>query len=354
MATVKDVAKRANASTATVSRIINGQGNVSPEIRARVLQAIEALDYRPSRVARRLRTKNTYVIGLIISDIQNFFYTSLTRGAEDIASSNGYSLILCNTDEDPRRERLYLEVMHEENVAGIILASATQSGHDPHLLNSRIPIVALDRLITDVQLDTVLADNVGGAKTAVAHLLSLGHRRIGAIIGQSDITSSIERQAGYEQALTEFGCPVEPALIRKADLRQVDDDSRRKALELLTLPDRPTALFTGNGLITMGTLTAIHEVGLRVPDDIALVSFDDLPWGDLLKPPLTAVCQPTYALGKTAAEMLLARMADPNRPLTQVRLPLELVIRESCGAKRLTPTTSRQMLGAQRCKEVRN
>ena len=335
MPTVKDVAKHANVSTATVSRIVNGQGNVSPEMRSRVLEAIAALDYRPSRVARGLRTKGTYVIGLIISDIQNFFYASLTRGVEDVASSKGYSLILCNTDEDPEREQLYLEVMHEENVAGIILASATQSGHDPRLLNSRIPVVALDRLITDVQLDTVLADNVGGTKAAVTHLLSLGHRRIGALIGQRDITSSVERLAGFEQAFTEFGCVVDPTLIRKVDLRRVED-SQRATRELLALPDRPTALFTGNALITVGTLTALHEMGLNVPSDIALVSFHDIPWADVFTPALTAVRQPTYALGRTAAEMLLARMANPERPPNQVRLPVELIVRGSCGAKRLT------------------
>jgi DNA-binding LacI/PurR family transcriptional regulator len=332
MATVKDVAKRANVSTATVSRIVNGQDNVSPEMRQRVLEAIEALGYRPSRVARQLRTKGTSVIGLIISDIQNFFYTSLTRGVEDIASRNGYSLILCNTDEDPKRERVYLEVMHEENVAGIILASATESEHDARLLGGRIPVVALDRLIRDVQLDTVLVDNIGGAKTAVAHLLSLGHHRLGAIIGQGNITSSIERQVGYEQALTEAGYAVDPTLIRTADLRQVED-SRRATLELLALPSRPTALFTGNALITMGALSAVHEVGLRMPDDIALVSFDDVPGGDLLAPALTVIRQPTNMLGKTAVELLLARIADPKRSPVEIRMEAELVIRDSCGAK---------------------
>ena len=333
MSTAKDVAKRANVSTATVSRIINGQSNVTPESRARVLEAIQALNYRPSRVARRLRTNSTYVIGLIISDIQNFFYTSLTRGVEDVALQNGYSVILCNTEEDPRRERQYLEVMYEENVAGIILASAIPGDYDPQLPNGHIPIVALDRLVSARQLDTVLADNIVGARTAVTHLLSLGHRRVGAIIGAQGITSSLERQAGYEQALTEFGLPVEPELIRKVDLRQMDD-SRRKMLELLALPNCPTAVFTGNALITLGALTAVHEAGLRIPEDIALVSFDDVPWGQLLNPPLTAMSQPTYQLGKTAAEMLVARIANPTAPTTEVRLPLTLIVRESCGAKR--------------------
>ena len=199
MVTIKEVAKHAGVSTASVSRVLNDRPSVTLAVRQKVMRSVEALEYRPSRVARRLRTKSTHVIGLIITDIQNLFYTSVTRGIEDVASRNGYSLILCNTDEDAARERLYLEVMHDENVAGIILASATETGHDPKLLSGHIPVVALDRLITDVKVDTVLVDNVGGAKKAVSHLLSLGHRRIGLIRGQQEITTSIERQAGYEQ-----------------------------------------------------------------------------------------------------------------------------------------------------------
>jgi DNA-binding LacI/PurR family transcriptional regulator len=330
---MKDVARQAGVSTATVSRVLNDQPNVKLEVRAKVLEAIEALKYRPSRVARRLRTNSTHVIGLIISDIQNLFFTSVTRGIEDVASRNGYSLILCNTDEDLDRERVYLEVMHDENVAGIILASASETGHDPELYNSHIPIVALDRLIKDVPLDTVLVDNVGGAKTAVTHLLSIGHRRIGLITGPQHLTTGRERQEGYEQALKEFGLAIDPALIRRADFRQVAE-SRQQALELLTLPQRPTALFTANTMITLGALTAIQELGLRIPDDIAIAAFDDIPWATLLNPPLTAVPQPTYALGKTAGEMLLARIADPDRPPAQIRLELQLVVRESCGAHR--------------------
>ena len=335
MVTIKEVAKHAGVSTASVSRVLNDRPSVTLAVRQKVMRSVEALEYRPSRVARRLRTKSTHVIGLIITDIQNLFYTSVTRGIEDVASRNGYSLILCNTDEDAARERLYLEVMHDENVAGIILASATETGHDPKLLSGHIPVVALDRLITDVKVDTVLVDNVGGAKKAVSHLLSLGHRRIGLIRGQQEITTSIERQAGYEQALKEYGLPIDPALIRQASLRQVAlADSRQQTLDLLALPERPTALFTTNAMITLGTLTAIHEIGLCIPDDIAVVAFDDIPWVTLLNPPLTVVPQPTYELGTTAAEMLLARITESDRPPTQVRLDLQLVIRESCGARR--------------------
>jgi LacI family transcriptional regulator len=334
--TVKDVARRAGVSTASVSRVLNDQPSVTPEVRARVLAAIEELKYRPSRVARRLRTKNAPVLGLIISDIQNLFFTSLTRGVEDVASRSGYSLILCNTDEDIDRERAYLEVMHDENVAGIILASASETGHDPELYGGRIPVVALDRLITDVPLDTVMVDNVGGAKTAVSHLLSLGHRRVGLITSRQQLTTGRERQEGYEQALAEFGLPIDPALIQRADFRRVED-GRRHALDLLASPNPPTALFTANTLVTLGTLTAIQERGLRIPADIALAAFDDIPWGALLNPPLTAVRQPTYELGTKAAEVLLARIAEPDRPLTHIRLKLELLVRESCGARAHAP-----------------
>jgi DNA-binding LacI/PurR family transcriptional regulator len=250
---------------------------------------------------------------------------------EDVASANGYSLLLCNTDEDPHRERKYLEVMHEENVAGIILASATENEHEVKLINAGIPVVALDRVITDVAVDTVLVDNTAGARQAVEHLMARGHRRIGAILGERPITSSIERLAGYEEALRNSGLSVDPDLIRRADLRQVDD-STRCAAELLDLPERPSALFTGNSLITLGALRAINAAGLRIPRDVALVAFDDIPWGEWLDPPLTAIRQPTYRLGQTAAEMLLARIAEPGRPVAQVRLPAELIVRASSGA----------------------
>lgn len=334
MATMKQVALRAGVSIATVSRVLNDQPNVTPEARAKVLKAIEALNYRPSRVARRLRVKHTQVIGLIISDIQNPFFTSITRGVEDVASRNGYSLILCNTDEDAERERVYLEVMHDENVAGIILASATETGHDFELLGHEIPLVAMDRLIRDAQVDTVLVDNVNGAYQAVTHLLSLGQRRIGFIGMPHHITTGRERQEGYEKALAENGMQIDSRLIRHGKFKQ--EAGYKQALDLLSLPEheRPTALFVANNLMTLGALNAIHEKGLSIPDEVAIVGFDDMPWAVSLSPPLTAVAQPTYELGRTAAEMLLARIADPNRPPTQIRLPLELVVRESSGAGR--------------------
>jgi DNA-binding LacI/PurR family transcriptional regulator len=332
MSTVKEVAKHANVSTATVSRVLNDMPNVTADVRARVRKSMLALNFHPNRVARSLRTKGTQVIGLIISDIQNLFFVSLARGVEDICSRNGYSLILCNTDEDPERERLYLETMRAEYVAGIILASTSETGHDLRLLEG-IPVVALDRLIKDIALDTVVTDNVNGAKQAVQHLLSLGHRRIGIICGQQKITTSFERRLGYEQALQEFGLAVDSDLIRYADLRR-SSEGQQQAMDLLRLPDPPTAIFTTGTMFVLGTLSAIREMGLRIPQDVALVTFDEIPWGKLLNPSLTTVPQPTYELGQTAAEMLMARIADPERPPTVKRFDLELIIRESSGPNR--------------------
>jgi DNA-binding LacI/PurR family transcriptional regulator len=335
MSTVKEVAKHAGVSTATVSRVLNDLPNVTPDVQARVRASMLALNFHPNRVARSLRTKGTQVIGLIISDIQNLFYVSIARGIEDVASRNGYSLILCNTDEDPQRERLYLETMRAEYVAGIILASTSETGHDLNLFEG-IPVVALDRIIKDISLDTVVTDNIGGAREAVNHLLSLGHRRIGIIRGQQQMTTSLERQMGYEQALQEFGLPIDPDLIRYADLRR-SSEGHQQTVDLLKLPNPPTAIFSTGTMFTLGTLSAIRELGLRVPQDVALVTFDEIPWGELLNPPLTTVPQPTYELGQTAAEMLMARIADPERPPTIKRLNLELVVRESSGANRNSP-----------------
>ena len=333
-AKIEDVARQAGVSTATVSRVLSGKPYVSDDLRERVLGAVRELNYRPSRVARSLRVQRSSIIGLIVSDIQNPFFTAVVRAIEDAAYLQKYSVFLCNSDEDTQKETMYVELMVAEHVAGVIL-SPTLGQNDiyRHLAEVGVPAVAIDRRVTNVDIDTVLVDNVSGARDVVLHLLELGHRRIGAVIGTPVSSTGEERLRGYVEALRIYGLRVEPELIRTGMPRIAT--GHEFTTELLSLNNPPTAVFTGNNLLTIGALSAIHTRGLRIPEDIALAAFDDMDWTAFVKPALTVVAQPTYAIGRTAFELLLQRMEDPDRPYQEVVLPAALYIRESTG-KRLT------------------
>jgi DNA-binding LacI/PurR family transcriptional regulator len=212
---IEDVAQRAGVSTATVSRVLSGKPYVSEDLKVRVLTAAQELDYRPSRVARSLREQRSRIIGLIISDIQNPFFTSIVRAVEDGAHASGHAVFLCNTDEDEAKETLYIDLMLAEHVAGVILSSTT--GRNPaynHLIHAGIPAVAIDRRVYNVPLDTVLVDNIGATRRAVEHLIAQGHRRIGAIVGHLSSSTGEERLRGYTDALMAHKIPVSDALIR--------------------------------------------------------------------------------------------------------------------------------------------
>jgi LacI family transcriptional regulator, galactose operon repressor len=330
--TIKQVAERARVSTATVSRVLAGGNGVRRELIESVQEAVRALDYHPNRVARNLRVRTTRTIGLIIPDIQNPFFTSVVRGIEDVLQADGYTLLLGNTDDNQERERIYLSTLRAEGVAGIILVTA--DGRTPELrrlLKAKVPLIVIDRVPPGLNVDAVTVANSEGAREATAHLIALGHRRIGLIGGPAHLSTASERQAGFEEALRAAGCASAPELIKYGDFRQTG--GYRAMLELLSLPEPPTAVFITNNLMTLGALQAIHERGLSIPDDIGIISFDDMSWATSLQPPLTAVAQPTYELGAAAAELLLARMREPDRPVRRVVLNTELMIRSSCGKK---------------------
>jgi DNA-binding LacI/PurR family transcriptional regulator len=328
--TLKDVARAAGVSIATVSRVLNDHEYVSDETRHRVLSAVDELGYRPSQLAIGLRTGKSRVFGLIISDIGNPYFASVVRGIEDIAYTNGYSLILCNSDEDPEKEELYINVFLDSAVSGAIVACAREDSMcAKKLLDASIPIVAMDRRITNFEVDTVVTNNIQGAFDAVIHLIEQGHRRIGYVGGPLHTTTGKERWEGYKKALTEHGFELDPELVKVGNFKQ--RSGQEAARELLHVDKRPTAIFTANNLMTLGALNAIHEEGLEIPEEIAIVGFDDLPWAQSLDPPLTAVEQSAYELGRTAAEFLIKRINEPERPVTNVTLDTNLIIRKSSG-----------------------
>jgi DNA-binding LacI/PurR family transcriptional regulator len=332
--TLRDVAKVAGVSIATASRVLNNHEYVSEKTRNKVLSAVEDLGYRPSRLAVGLRTGRTRIFGLIISDIGNPYFASVVRGIEDIAYANGYNLILCNSDEDPEKEELYINVFLDSAVSGAIIACAREDSMcGGKLLDAGIPIVAMDRRMMNFNVDTVITNNVKGAYEAVIHLIEQGHRKIGFIGGPLHTTTGRERWEGYKKALSEHGYELNQDLIKLGNFKQ--RSGQEAASELLEKDDRPTALFAANNFMTLGALNSIHDKGLKIPDEIAIVGFDDLPWAQSLDPPLTAVEQSANELGKTAADLLIKRIDDPNRPITTVTLNTNLVVRKS---SRVEPT----------------
>jgi LacI family transcriptional regulator len=291
--------------------VLNHTAYVNPEVVARVRTAIEELNYQPSRAARSLRAQYSSIIGLLITDIQNPFFTALVRGVEDMAQRNGYSLILCNSDEEPGKERQYIEVLCAERVAGAIVTPTRESARAFQLFrDSGIPVVAVDRRIKDHETDAVLVDNKRGACDAVKHLYENGYRRIGIISGPQTTTTGRERLEGYRQALKEVNLPYDVGLERYGSFKE--DSGRRLAEELLSLDEPIDALFVANNLMTMGALAAIDAHKLRIPNDIGVVSFDEMPWASLSSISLTTVTQPVYELGSTAALRLFQRLQNAN------------------------------------------
>lgn len=330
--TMRDVAKKAGVSVATVSRVLNSSGFVSEKLDKKVWAAVEALDYRPNALARGLKTQSTNTIGVVVSNIMNPFFTAMVRGIEDKANRFGYNIILCNTDDSEEKQERYLSVLQERRVDGIILAPAPGTRKDlPRKLRRIIgntPTVFVDRTVEDIDSCSVSVDNVGGSALAVTHLLNLGHRRIGMITGPMNTLPGQERLEGYRQALTNYGVPIDPALIKTSPFRQ--EPAFERTVELVTMENRPTALFVANNLMAMGALKALQEMRISVPKELSFVAFDDPEWAQVSSPPLTTVSQPTYELGTNAMDLLERHMRQETSPNCEMILECELVVRGSC------------------------
>lgn len=332
MASIKDVAEAAGVSTATVSRVLSDHPHVRPAVRDRVLAVIAQLNYRPNLVARTLRSQQSNTIGLIVSDIRNPFFSSISRAVEDTAYRRGYRVIVCNTDEDGEKEKLYLRLMHDEHVAGV-LWSPTHSERTPAAgLNLDFPLVLVDRFLEHGDLDAVLLDNLAAAYQLTRHLIERGYRRIGAIFGEAHTTGR-ERRRGYEAALRDHGL-APPAELVKYVPPQLEA-GRDAALHLLRAPQPPDAIVTGNSLLTAGALQAVRQSKLIIPDQVALAGFDETIWASLLEPPITVIAQPTDEIGTIATELLLQRIADPQRPVRKVILKGQLIERPSSAPRQV-------------------
>jgi DNA-binding LacI/PurR family transcriptional regulator len=332
VATVKEVAKRAGVSTATVSRVLSGAGGVGDLRRSRVLDAARSLAYRPNRAARDLRVGSSRTVGVLIPNIENPFYTSVFCGIEDALRETDYSLLLANYNENPDLEARRLEVFRAEGVRGLIFApSRAPSPLYAELGHTGIALVAVSRVPGPLRVDQVTVANRDGAYIATTHLIRLGYERIALIDGPLALSSARDQQAGYEDALREAGLPLDESLIMHGEFRHATGHSAMQHLLDMACP--PRAVFAASNLLTLGALQAIHERGLDIPSQIAIVGFDLMPLAISLRPPLTMVAPPAFEVGRVAAELLLERVQKPRIPYRQVMLATQLIIRSSCGSE---------------------
>ena len=332
MATIKEVAKRAGVSIATVSNVLNDRLPVSTRLRERVLKAAAELDYHPDFVALSLRARRTRTLGIVIPDITNPYFPLLVRGSESVSLARNYLLITVNTDDDSGRERKALSLLRFRKVDGVLLVIAPGTGTPDHVLDlakSGIPVVCLDRRLTNRNFDSVLVDNIGGARNCVRHLIESGFRNIAMVSGPLSLETAEQRLQGYRLALREAGTPFNPNLIVKSNFRE--QGGFDAAVQLLNMSPRPEAVFIANGMMTLGFLHAMREMGVRCPADLALASFDDLPFSDAMEPSLTSVFQPAFEVGRAGADLLIDRIEgrSKNGAFRHIVLETELRVRGS-------------------------
>ena len=330
MPTIKDVAQHAGVAPITASRVINNAGYVSEETRMRVEKAITDLGYIPNRVARSLRSKQTNLLALVLTDITNPFWTTVARGVEDAASEEGFSVILCNTDESDVKQEAYVRNLLQRQVDGFLLVpSASSIGAITLIRQQKVPVVVLDRKIP-YDVDTVRSDSVTGATQLTRLLLDLGHRRIAMLSGPREVSTAVDRVKGYQIALQEAGLVVDENLICYGTFTQ--QGGYMMSQSIMDHSPRPTAIFAGNNFIAVGVLRALREGKITVPGDMALVAFDDLPPTYVIDPFLTVAAQSAYEMGQKATRLLMQRMLGtaPDE-YQEFLLPTRLIVRQSSG-----------------------
>ncbi len=336
--TIAEVAKRAGVSTATAGRVLGGYGYSRQEIKDKVRRAADELGYRPNLLARGLITGKTKTIGVVAGDIQSPFYASILRGVADVTRAAGFGILLTNSDERLDREIEAVQLLREKQVDGLIVAPSDLAG-SPHLheaLRDGCPVVLIDRRVKNLAADTVSVDNRAASRECIDHLIGLGHRRIGLVAelehwdddgvsaflravegGSLDPTTlfpSWQRLYGYVEAFKRAGLDVDPTLIGRVGIYSAEG-ARKETLRLLELKDRPTALFTADGLMSAAAMDAIASLDLHIPRDLSLICFDDLDWMSFIRPGITAIAQPLIEMGEAAARLMLSRIeGDRTEP----------------------------------------
>ena len=333
MPTIRDVAKLAGVAPITVSRVINNSDYVKQETRARVEAAIDELGYVPNMLGQSLRFKQTMTLAVVIADITNPFWTTVTRGIEDIAQANGYSTILCNTDESEEKQEQYLQMLLRRRIDGILLVPASNKAAPIKLIKKQnVPVVLMDRQVPDVDVDVVRSDTEEGAYLITTHLLSLGHRQIVMLAGPQSVSTSVDRVNGYRRALRDAGLPESTESIFFGEFTQ--ETGYTMAEQMLKDLSRTTALVAANNFIAIGAMQLLSEKKVRVPEDIAIVTVDDLPPALTITPFFTVATQSALEMGRQATQLLLDRVSGKtNAPCQEIILPVEMIIRASSGEK---------------------
>lgn len=358
-ATIVDVARAAGVSTATAARAVGGYGSVRPATRDAVRSAAAALGYRVNSLARSVVTGRSQTLGIVVADVENPFFARLTRGFGDVARRAGFDVVLLNTDEDPAAEQRALALLLDRRVDAVALtpSSVVPSRLLLDAVSDGPPVLLLDRQLPGLDVDSVGIDNQAAARQAVTRLVGLGHRRIGMVTGVLTAappggcevpfaSSTNDRIRGYRSALRAAGLPAAAELLHRGDFRR--DSARRATAGLLRLADPPTALCATDSTLALGVLQGLADAGLRVPDDVSLVAFDDADWTTVVSPPLSVVAQPAYELGSAAAERLLARLDGDAGPSRALRLPTRFVERGSVAQAPAPPRISSTATGSGR------
>lgn len=330
MPTITDVAKRAGVAPITVSRVINNSGYASEATRKRVEEAVSELGYVPNTLARGLRSKRTNTLALVMTDITNPFFTLIARGVEDTASAAGFTVIFCNTDESESEEEKYTQILAQKQVDGVLLVPACSNPKSVAFLQSKdIAVVLLDRSVPGVSADSVRCDSRNGATQLIKYLIELGHTQITTITGPQGVSTSEERVKGYQQALSAAGLSDHEEIYYGAFTQA---SGYELTMQVLASRQRPTAIFGANNFISIGILKALRDSGVNVPEEIAVVGFDDLPTTLVIDPILTVAAQPAYEMGQKATELLIARLAEKAPQKHQeIILPTAIIKRRSSG-----------------------
>lgn len=335
MYTIRDIARLAGVSVATVSGVLNNKPTVKPALVDRVKKAMDALDYHPDQVARSLRLRRTCTVGMVIADVTNPFFTDVIRGVEKEAQSNGYSVILCDANEDPALERHYLSTLFSRRVDGVLLAPTSSPFAQDSRIHKRFPIVLIDRIPLGFTGDAVMTDNFSAAYDGTRHLIELGHRQIAIITGQLNLSNGLDRLDGFRKALQEEHLALPDKYLQRGDFQL--ESGYRCGLELMRLPMPPTAIFSCNNRMTLGLMRALGELHVQCPEAVSVLGFDDFEWSAYFTPRLTTIAQPAFEMGRQAMQILLRKLQAPAEnngladeiPETTVRLKAELRVRDS-------------------------
>jgi LacI family transcriptional regulator, repressor for deo operon, udp, cdd, tsx, nupC, and nupG len=328
MVRIADVAKLANVSTATVSRVISNSGTVKKETTEKVLEAIKKLNYQPNMLARQLRRLETNTILVVVPDITNSFFSDVLRGIESVAVENGYQVILGDAQNLVKRENSYFTLVRQKKADGIILLTARTNQQILEELANEHPVVLACEYIEGSKIPTVSIDNISSARKATEYLIHLNHKRIGHITGPLNVVVGRDRLKGFQQAMSQYGLDVDSMLVQEGDFTYESGFNLMKKFLAVDYP--PTAIFAANDEMAIGAIRAAKTRGLNVPEDLSVIGFDDIKFASIFEPELTTIAQPTFNMGKKAMELLINLINDDELEKDQFMLDIELVVRDSC------------------------